>query len=96
MDLTHNDFYSIITLMHSQELYTRLEAVRYAIAKLQDMQVSQIYKNCRILWDDLDAEYVQCRKYQKVTLKYTEIAEKLDTALVVLEQQLIFGTLLKT
>jgi hypothetical protein len=54
-----------------------------------------MWDNCARLWNNLDGEFVQCRRYQKVTPKYTEIAENLDKSLVVLEQQLTFGSLLK-
>jgi hypothetical protein len=54
-----------------------------------------MWANCARLWNNLDGEFVQCRRHQKVTPKYTEIAENLDKSLVVLEQQLTFGSLLK-
>jgi len=96
MDLTQNDFYSTITVMHhSQELYNRLEDARRVTFRLRDNNLTKMWANCARLWNELDNEFVQCRRYQKVTPKYTEIAENLDKSLVVLEQQLTFGSLLK-
>jgi len=96
MDLTLNDFDSIITVMHhSPELFARLDAAQRVVFKLHDNNLVKMWANCARLWNELDIEFVQCRRRQRLTAKYAEIAEKLDTALVVLEQHLTFGTLLK-
>jgi hypothetical protein len=81
--------------MHNEELHRRLEESRRVAFRLHDNNLVKMWGNCARLWNDLDGEFVQCRRYQKITPKYTEIAENLDKSLVVLEQQLIFGSLLK-
>jgi hypothetical protein len=95
MGLTSLMFCSIINVMHNQELHRRLEDARSVAFKLQDNNLVKMWGNCAQLWNKLDNEFVQCRRYQKITPKYTEIAENLDKSLVVLEQQLTFGSLLK-
>jgi len=80
---------------HSPELHNRLEEARRVALRLRDKNLSKMWGNCALLWVELDNEFVQCRRYQKITPKYTEIAENLDKSLVVLEQQLTFGSLLK-
>ena len=47
------------------------------------------------MWAQLDGEFVECRRRNRYTAKYEELARQLDEALVVLEQHLTFGTLLK-
>jgi hypothetical protein len=81
--------------MHNEELHLRLEEARRVVFRLQDNNLTKMWANCARLWNKLDNEFVQCRRYQKITPKYTEIAENLDKDLVVLEQHLIFGSLLK-
>jgi len=95
MGLTGFKFYSIITSMHNEELHCRLAEARRVVLRLHDSDLLKMWANCARLWNNLDGEFVQCRRYQKVTPKYTEIAENLDKSLVVLEQQLTFGSLLK-
>ena len=85
----------IRVIMHNEELHRRLEEARRVVFRLHDSDLRRMWDNCARLWNNLDGEFVQCRRYQKVTPKYTEIAENLDKSLVVLEQQLVFGSLLK-
>ena len=54
-----------------------------------------MFQNCVAGWAKLDGEFVECRRRGRLTQKYTELAQKLDEALVVLEQHLVFGSLLK-
>jgi hypothetical protein len=95
MGLTGFKFYSIITVMHNEELFARLEEARRVAFRLHDTDLLKMWANCARLWNELDNEFVQCRRYQKITPKYTEIAENLDKSLVVLEQHVVFGSLLK-
>jgi hypothetical protein len=95
MGLTSLMFCSIINVMHNEELHRRIEEARRVAFRLHDSNLIKMWANCARLWDNLDGEFVQCRRYQKVTPKYTEIAENLDKSLVVLEQHLVFGSLLK-
>lgn len=95
--LTGNDLSCIITVMqiHSPMLYNRISDARPIVRRLGDANLYKLYANCVQIWAQLDGELVQCRRRGRVTQKYTELATKLDETLVVLEQQLTFGTLLK-
>ena len=81
--------------LHSPMLYNRISDARPIVQRLGDANLYKLYANCVQIWAQLDGELVQCRRRGRVTQKYTEIAQQLDETLVVLEQQLTFGTLLK-
>jgi hypothetical protein len=95
--LTGNDLSCIITVMHmhSSDLYNRIADARPTVIRLGDAKLHLMLQNCVRYWAQLDGEFVNCRRRNRLTPKYTEIAQKLDEALVVLEQQLVFGSLLK-
>jgi len=95
--LTGNDLSSIITVMqiHSPMLYNRISDARPIVRRLGDANLHKLYANCVQIWARLDGELVECRRRNRLTPKYTEIAQKLDESLVVLEQHLTFGSLLK-
>ena len=80
---------------HSPKLYNRIADARPTIMKLGDNKLHLMLQNCVGIWAKLDAEFVNCRRRSKLTPKYEELARQLDEALVVLEQHLVFGTLLK-
>ena len=80
---------------HSPELYNRISDARPRIMRLGDAKLHLMFQNCVGYWERLDGEFVECRRLKRVTLKYTEIAQILDQALVVLEQHLVLGTLIK-
>jgi hypothetical protein len=80
---------------HSPELYNRIADARPTVVRLGDAKLNLMFQNCVAYWARLDGEFVECRRRKRVTQKYTEIARQLDEALVVLEQHLTFGTLLK-
>jgi hypothetical protein len=82
-------------MLHSPDLYNRIAYARPSVQKLSDAKLNLMFQNCVGYWAKLDGEFVECRRRQRLTQKYTEIAQKLDEALVVLEQHLVFGTLLK-
>ena len=95
--LTSNDLSSIITVMqiHSPMLYNRISDARPIVRRLNDANLHKLYANCVGIWARLDTEFVECRRRGRVTQNYTELETQLDQTLVVLEQQLTFGTLLK-
>ena len=95
--MTPNDLSSIITVMqiHSSALYNRMSDARPVALRLGDANIHKMYHNCVKIWARLDGELVECRRRKRVTQKYTELETQLDQALVVLEQHLVFGTLLK-
>jgi hypothetical protein len=80
---------------HSPELYNRISDARAQVKRLGDAKLNLMYQNCVAAWARLDAEFVECRRRNRLTPKYTTLAEKLDQDLVVLEQHLTFGALLK-
>jgi len=80
---------------HSPELYNRIADARPIVVRLGDAKLHLMLQNCVGYWAKLDGEFVECRRRNRLTPKYTEIAQRLDEALVVLEQHLTFGTLLK-
>ena len=80
---------------HSPMLYNRIADARPIVRNLGDANLNLMLQNCVALWAKLDGEFVECRRRNRLTQKYTEIAQRLDEALVVLEQHLTFGTLLK-
>jgi len=80
---------------HSPALYNRIADARPMVIRLRDANLHLMFQNCVEYWARLDGEFVECRRRKRVTQKYTEIAQQLDEALVVLEQHLTFGALLK-
>ena len=80
---------------HSPTLYNRISDARPIVQKLGDATLHDLYQNCVKMWARLDGEFVECRRRNRLTSKYEELAGQLDEALVVLEQHLVFGTLLK-
>jgi len=96
-NLTGNDLSSIITVMqsHSPNLYNRIADARPIVVRLGDANLQDLYQNCVRMWSRLDGEFVECRRRNRYTVRYEELACQLDEALVVLEQHLTFGTLLK-
>jgi len=81
-------------MSHSPELHQRLTDANPVVQRLGNTQLHLMYQNCVGLWARLDSEFVECRRKRKFTAKYEELAKKLEEALVVLEQQLILGSLL--
>ena len=96
-NLTRIDLSVIIKIMqsHSPNLYNRIADARPIVARLGDSNLQDLYQNCVKMWAQLDGEFVECRRRNRYTAKYEELARQLDEALVVLEQHLTFGTLLK-
>lgn len=96
-NLTCIDLSVIIKIMqsHSPNLYNRIADARPIVVKLGDAKLHLMFQNCVGYWAKLDGEFVECRRRNKFTAKYEELARQLDEALIVLEQHLTFGTLLK-
>ncbi len=85
MDQTHT---------HNQ---AKLEA---CFAQLQSMgmipksKMFKFYKNVRTAWNELDREYVNCRRARKITLKYTELTVEFEESIKVFEQYSIMAALM--
>jgi len=80
---------------HSPALYNRIADARPIVVRLGDAKLNLMFQNCVAYWAKLDGEFVECRRRNRYTVRYEELARQLDEALVVLEQHLTFGTLLK-
>lgn len=98
MDLTQNEFYSIITYMNL-DIKTRLDNAFFTIIRLpMDPQkvndLKKLWKNCSQIWTDMNKEEIECRRLSKSTIHYKELEKELLDGLEMLEQYLTFATLL--
>lgn len=57
-------------------------------------QLMKIYWNCKKILDDISRESVECKRLQRVTLKYTELQKKFEDSVTELEQWATFAKLL--
>jgi hypothetical protein len=82
---------------HNFELKKRLDTIFFQIIEIQpnlreDMR--RIWRPARALWDELDREFVECRKHNKPTPRYQAIEQDLITRIETMEQYITFATLL--
>lgn len=80
------------------ELYERMNMAQSKIRELgweQRESMDVMYKHARDLWSLMNSELVECRRRGKHTPKYQELEQKLDEHLNMIEQYIVFGTLLK-
>lgn len=82
---------------HNFELKKRLDTIFFQIIEIppnmrEDMR--RLWRPARALWDELDREFVVCRKLNKPTPKYLEIEQDLTTRIETMEQYITFATLL--
>jgi hypothetical protein len=80
-----------LTLKH------RLDTVFFQIVEMppgmrEDMR--RLWRPARALWNELDKELVECRRYDKPTVKYKEIEQDLQNRLDIMEQYITFAMLL--
>jgi hypothetical protein len=78
-------------------LKQRLDTIFFQIVEIapnmrEDMR--RLWRPARALWDELDRELVECRRYSKPTIRYQEIKADLQNRLDTMEQYLTFATLL--
>jgi hypothetical protein len=57
-------------------------------------KMCKIYDNIRQIWSAMDSEFVECRRRQRLTLKYTELQTKYLDSIKVFEQWTIMATLI--
>lgn len=53
----------------------------------------KFYRNVRLGWNELDKEYVNCRRMRKLTLKYTELTRAFEESVTVFEQYSLIAAL---
>lgn len=68
------------------------------VQSTQDMrarsQLFKLWKNCVNIRTEMDKELVNCRRYQRVTPKYTELESTLNESIQNFEQWVTFARLL--
>ena len=68
------------------------------VQNTQDMrarsQLFKLWKNCVNIRTEMDKELVNCRRYQRVTPKYTELESSLKESIQNFEQWVTFARLL--
>lgn len=82
---------------HNVTLKHRLDVAFFQIIQIptgmrEDMR--RLWRPARALWDELDKEMVECRRHNKLTVRYQEIEQDLVSRLDLMEQYLTFATLL--
>jgi len=77
---------------------SKLEELLLLVRTTKDMrarsQLFKMYTNCKSVYTEMSKELVECRRYQKVTHKYTELEQKLQENITNFEQWAMFATLL--
>lgn len=53
----------------------------------------KFFRNIRLAWNELDKEFVNCRRSAKLTLKYTELERTFKESIKVFEQYSIMAAL---
>jgi len=75
----------------------RLDTIFFQIVEIspgmrEDMR--RLWRPARSLWNELDKELVECRRLNKHTVRYQEIAQDLLNRIELMEQYITFATLL--
>lgn len=81
----------------NSSLKHRLDTIFFQIIHLPpDMRedMRRLWRPARALWNELDKELVECRRYDKPTVRYREIETDLLTRIELMEQYITFATLL--
>jgi hypothetical protein len=62
--------------------HAKLDECLMALQRMDDIviksQMWKFYNTTRRCWTAMDKEFIECRKYKKLTLKYTELESNLD------------------
>jgi hypothetical protein len=84
-------------------MYTLHTLARHKVdvcfAQLQSMDMVpkskmwKFYRSICAAWVQLDTEFIECRRLNKVTPKYTELAQNLDDCITVFNQYSIIAVL---
>ena len=84
--------------MHTRHNQNR-ERNKIAFAALQSMgmvpksKMWKFYKNVSNGWNQLDSEFVECRRVQKTTLRYQELEQNYNECITVFEQYSLIAAL---
>jgi hypothetical protein len=81
---------------HNSDYKYRIDQAFFTIIKMppgQREDLRRMWRACRNRWDQLDIELINCRRTNKVTPKYTELATDLDQCLLTLESYISWGHL---
>ena len=86
-----------MSMDHNSELKKRLDTIFFQIIEIppnmrEDMR--RIWRPARAVWDNMDRELVECRKYNKPSPKYQELEQDLLNRIETMEQYVTFATLL--
>ena len=80
------------------EYSTTLQEFFKQVQNTEDMrarsQLFKLWKNCVNIHTEMDKEMVQCRRYQRVTPKYTELEAQLNEAIQNFEHWVTYARLL--
>jgi hypothetical protein len=80
--------------MHS-EYRTKIDNLRWAIkGHKYAMDLTKIWRTVNAKYTELDKEYVICRRRNKPTPKYEELAKELDALILALEKRISWASLL--
>ena len=99
MGLTINDFGYIICHMFDTHAQNH-EKVKQCFVQLQSMdmvaksKMFKFYKNVSKKWEEMDKEFVNCRRSRRVTPKYTDLELELNDCIRTFEQYSIIATLM--
>lgn len=74
----------------SQECFSQLQAM----GVVPKSKMSKFYRNVSSAWNELDREFVNCRRLKKITLKYTELEVQFDECVTVFGQWGTFTALM--
>jgi len=80
-----------LTLKH------RIDTAFFQIVEMDPIQrrdLQKMWRAARDQWNKLDFELIQCRRQNKLTLKYTELAEEFLEHIHNFEQWLLMATLM--
>ena len=76
----------------------KLAELRESINSTADIRARSelyaLYRNCRITWEEMSKEMVECRRRKKLTQKYTELETQLNERIDNFEQWITFAKLL--
>lgn len=87
--------------MHNTHVQHK-QLVDDCFAQLQSMDMVakskmwRFYRNVSAAWVQLDTEFIDCRRLNRVTPKYTELAQKLNECITVFNQYSIIAVLTYT
>jgi hypothetical protein len=81
-----------------QQYQQKLDHLLTVISSTKDIRARsdlyKVYTNCRNIYTELDRESVECRRQKRITLRYTELEQKLNLSIQEFEQWITYASLL--